>query len=323
MPAQTPGYLGSGSTKLGGFVEVIAGLAAFVVIAGYFSSVKLVQAIFHGVPIIGRWIDTNLENTAVAAYHSLGNVFATPAEPYVRSIVVHKDALHPLITGTHAAIVTHDLQLTNLHGIVNTLTYGHPVPETQKHAAETIASVNARIEKQNKEIAAANRQIAAINYRLSHGYLHTIEQKIAAAQSKAEQNASAAATVALHAQDEIYRRKVSQIGSAVGLPTGILESTIPIALALSVGYEGTIAEEVAQCLEPMCNDWNAAKNALEGALGALTVGGAISFLVAALTEPAVAGKLVAGEADAIGDLAIDSFYGILGLQPPGTTGLGL
>ena len=336
MAADTPGYLSTtaydspGEGQSVGFPEWLAATAAAIATASFFTTVKIIKSVLVPSVILGPFILNKVDSIAEGVYHSLANTFATSTEPYARWLIVQRGRTHPFVTGTHAAIVTHDQKIETTHNQYLALEHKFKVafPPAQKPLtlAEVNAEVkatNARIDKLNKEIAKTNEQVAAINYRLSHGYLHNITQQIDAAQSKAEQHAYAASVTLIHAQDEIYRRRVATIADATGLPAGILHDTIPIALASVVGLEATIAQEITRCLDPMCSDWNLAKDALEGVLGALTTAGAISFLAQAVTDPESFGQSVAGFADGIGNLAITSFYEALGLNPPGTKGLGL
>lgn len=294
-----------------------------MIIVGGFLMIKIPLSVLKYLPLVGKYVDNLLTSWALTVLNTFFGDLVGPIQSIVNELDGHSAGLGGYISENTEAHITHNRKTALLHSDIEALRAQYKVPPAGVATTKTVETVRSTADKALDEARAAAQAVTNLHSYLNNHYWSRVEQRVEQAQSQAEIHSRAAIVTLIDGQDEIYRRKVLEIGSGIGLPAGILEGTIPEALALAVGAEATLLQEEVECVQPMCNDWNAAKNALEGALGALTVGGAISFLVAALTEPAVAGKLVAGEADAIGDLAIDSFYGILGLQPPGSTGLGL
>lgn len=168
----------------------------------------------------------------------------------------------------------------------------------------------------NNELRA---EIVALSDYLNGPYHAAIVARIAQAELDAEVHSREVAIELIQDQDHIFQHRAAALADARGLTIPWAADTIPIALAGIAAAVVPIEAEMLRCVNPMCSDWNAAKGLLEGLVAGIGTVGAIEFLVGAITHPESFGKTVAGYADEVGNLAVDSFYGILGLGPPPPT----
>ena len=310
MPGPLPNYLNPADfvDPVGQAVswgEIIGGFGSLISIVLIHPVVKVVKA------ILPAWLHATIgtygriDDLIAVAYHSLGNVFATSAEPYARWLIVERGRVHPFITGTHAAIVTHEEKINNLHAAVNALTYGHPVAETKKAADTTAAQLRWQVAEAKNAAKAATVALHSFQSYVHGRYLTLIDQHIGRAQSQAEANAKAAAVTLVESQNEIFRRRLGVLAGEQGVSLPWEADTIPYALAGVISVLYPLVAEAESCYNPMCSDWRAAKSLLSELEGLVGIAVGATLVTEAIEHPITTGITIGREAASIGNNAVD------------------
>lgn len=298
---------------------LIAALASLLVVLGNKILVKFLKAIWDNVTSKSFW-----EILALGPFNLFWQHHVTPqalsgVEPFPREIHGHAKAFGAYISSNFNAHQTAQQKLAILRQETTTLHANVHWLSTAATKPSSVASVATHLDSVAHNLDRLREEVTHLSTYLNGPYRHGIVKDINAAQGKAEAHAKAAAVSLVESQDEIFRRRVRALEGARGISIPWATDTIPIALAGIAAAVVPLTIEAAECVTPMCSDWNLAKDALEAALAGLTTAGAITFLVDAVTNPESFGKSVADSAGVWGDRAVDVFYDTLGLTRPPLT----
>ena len=156
--------------------------------------------------------------------------------------------------------------------------------------------------------------LKAFEHHLDAVVLPGIHSSISAAVHQAEASSKDNTKGAIASQSTIFHHTLINHWP-IGLPIPTYaETTIPIALAGIIAQVAALEAEATTCWNPMCSDWNLAKDVL-ATLG-LTLGaaGAISFLVEAITNPVGTAGAVADIGLGLEETAVSTLANILGIN---------
>jgi hypothetical protein len=294
---------------------VLAGMA-LLLLFGIVLVVKLLAAILNGIPVIGGWLAKHLTQPVLNWLNAIQHDLLDVLESAVRLLVRWYLAVESWTNGVWDFLF-HLNEKTNVsHNAITGLS-------KTVNGSSGLRSLRSEVDGAAQKAAAA--KVIAHNAQIEIGQLRrylngaktaAIDQRILRAEHDAEVH-SAAAFAALRAGDEaVLHRRIRQLEVSLGITIPDAAQTIPIALAGVMAYVAVLEAEAARCWNPMCSDWRLAKNLLEGLLAGFGAAGALEFLANAVQHPETMGKLVAGYADEVGKLSVDTLYGILGLPVP-------
>ena len=292
---------------------LIAALASLLVVLGNKILVKFLKAIWDNVTSKSFW-----EILALGPFNLFWQHHVTPqalsgVEPFPREIHGHAKAFGAYISSNFNAHQTAQQKLAILRQETTTLHANVHWLSTAATKPSSVASVATHLDSVAHNLDRLREEVTHLSTYLNGPYRHALVKEINAAQGRAEEHSRAAAVSLIDSETEIFRRRVIAIEGARGISIPWAHETIPIALAGVMAAVVPLTIEAEKCWNPMCSDWNAAKSLLEGLLAGVTTVGAIEFLADAVQHPESLGATVAGYADQIGNLAVDTFYDTLGL----------
>ena len=156
--------------------------------------------------------------------------------------------------------------------------------------------------------------LKAFEHHLDAVVLPGIHSSISAAVHQAEASSKDNTKGAIASQSTIFHHTLINHWP-IGLPIPTYaEATIPIALAGIIAQVAALEAEATTCWNPMCSDWNLAKDALASLGLTLGAAGAISFLVEAITNPVGTAGAVADIGLGIEETAASTLANILGIN---------
>lgn len=277
----------------------------------------LALIILYGLGLVTRMIAALVQDWPWPFDHIVGWVIGY--EEKWLSLLEHAilGALHPIfmfIEGHSQGIATF------IAGLIDYLFHLDDKTNSVHRTAEAAAAAAAAAQKTAGKAASVARveQIIRPTYLLAHqtaanlaNYERYVERRVVPAidqtilreERKAIARAEAYTTAAIGALDEVYHRRLRELVPAGTAIPGYALDTIPIALAGTIAALLPLVAEAETCWNPMCADWNLAKDVLESALSGLAAAGVVAALAEMVTNPAAAAKVVAGAAGDVGGSA--------------------
>ena len=180
--------------------------------------------------------------------------------------------------------------------------------------AASIASLQKEVAAAKAAAATADKNVTALRKYVNGAYTHQVTQSIAAAEHKAVTSANSHTTSAIQAENDTLHRRIVTLQAQLGIHIPDAVNTIPIALAGVMSYAAVLEAAATECYNPMCQDYHAAEAALASLMAGLGAAGALAFIARAITDPEGFGTQVAGYTESVGDTAISSLGGILGIS---------
>jgi len=298
-----------GTTSAPTVIEFIVAALALAAIGGLALIAKLIGALFHGIPLVGGWVDSHVARLAGEAFHGIEGFFLTALQPLQQEFDYVGATVATWITEVEDSLTNSHSATRSLSGSVKSI-QSHTATASGASIQAEINELELRIKAQEAAIAAESSRITDLRTYVDTTYNAEVEASITASRLDAEHNAAAGLRAYDASQEATLHAHIRTLETSLHITIPDAEATIPVALAGTMAYVATLTAEAETCYNPMCSDWNAAKGLLRELEGLVTAAVGGGLLIEAVENPIAAGVAIGNQATTLGQNAIDVWHSL-------------